>query len=84
MFHVGLDVHARRSSLCILDDKGAAVKQFEVKGTWPELMDRMAQEVPRPFSVCFEASCGYGYLHDRLADLAHSVTVAHPGQLRLI
>jgi transposase len=40
--------------------------------------------VPRPFSVCFEASCGYGYLHERLSALARRVAVAHPGKLRLI
>src|SRR5439155_10529716 len=35
---------------------------------------------------CYEASCGYGYLHDRISSLpmASHVAVAHPGQLRLI
>jgi transposase len=84
MHYVGLDVHARRSSLCILDAAGKAVKQLEVRGGWPVLLERVEREVPRPFSVCFEASCGYGYLHGRLSRLAHSVAVAHPGQLRLI
>jgi transposase len=35
-------------------------------------------------SVCYEASCGYGPLHDALAPLAGHVAVAHPGALRLI
>src|SRR3712207_2760275 len=82
--YVGLDVHARRSSLCVLDDGGRQLRQFEVRGAWPELLERVAAEVPRPFSVCFEASCGYGYLHGRLSGLAERVAVAHPGQLRLI
>ena len=84
MHYVGLDVHAKRSSLCILDSCGKAVKQMEVKGTWPQLLERMAAEVPRPFAVCFEASCGYGYLHEKLSAMAQAVSVAHPGQLRLI
>ncbi len=84
MHYVGLDVHAKRSSLCILDAAGKTVKQLEVRGGWPVLLERVEREVPRPFSVCFEASCGYGYLHGRLSKLAHSVAVAHPGQLRLI
>jgi transposase len=84
MHYVGLDVHARRSSICILDGAGKAVKQVEVRGGWPALLERVAAEAPRPFSVCFEASCGYGYLHGRLSQLAHAVSVAHPGQLRLI
>ena len=84
MHYVGLDVHARRSSLCILGPTGKVVKRVEVKGPWPKLLDRIAAEVPRPFSVCFEASCGYGYLHERLSALAERVAVAHPGKLRLI
>ena len=84
MHYVGLDVHARRSSLCILGPDGKVVKRLEVRGTWPRLMEQVAAQVPRPFSVCFEASCGYGYLHERLSSLADRVAVAHPGKLRLI
>ena len=84
MHYVGLDVHAKRSSLCILDSCGKTVKQLEVRGTWPQLLERVAAEVPRPFAVCYEASCGYGYLHEKLSMMARAVSVAHPGQLRLI
>jgi transposase len=84
MHYVGLDVHAKRSSLCILDSCGKVVKRLEVRGSWPKLMEQVASQVPRPFSVCFEASCGYGYLHERLSALARRVAVAHPGKLRLI
>jgi transposase len=82
--YVGLDVHARRSSLCILDPCGKVVKRLEVRGSWPKLMEQVASQVPRPFSVCFEASCGYGYLHEKLSALSERVAVAHPGKLRLI
>ena len=34
--------------------------------------------------MCYEASCGYGPLHDALRRLAHQIQVAHPGHLRLI
>ena len=84
MHYVGLDVHARRSSLCILGPGGKVVKRVEVRGAWPKLMEQVASSVPRPFAVCFEASCGYGYLHERLSALAGRVAVAHPGRLRLI
>jgi transposase len=84
MHYVGLDVHAKRSSLCILGPTGKVAKRLEVRGPWPKLMEQVAAEVPRPFSVCFEASCGYGYLHERLSALAQRVAVAHPGKLRLI
>ena len=69
--------------MCILNAQGKPVKQFDVRGNWSELFAQM-DRVPRPFSVCYEASCGYGYLHERFSAMAHSVQVAHPGQLRLI
>lgn len=84
MYFVGLDVHAKRSSLCIVDQGGKTVKRMEVRGSWPKLLEEVAASVPRPFAVCYEASCGYGYLHERLAPLAERVAVAHPGKLRLI
>jgi transposase len=83
VYRVGLDLGQRRSSLCVLDSNGKTIRQEEVFGHWPKLIDRIAQ-LPKPFDLCFEASCGYGYLYDKLAPLARRVVVAHPGQLRLI
>jgi hypothetical protein len=34
MFYVGLNIHAKRSLLCILDDTGKPFKRKEVKGLW--------------------------------------------------
>jgi transposase len=83
MLYVGLDVHQQRSSLCILNQDGKTVKQEVIKGPWPQVIDRL-RGIEAPFSVCYEASCGYGHLYDRIAPLAAHVAVAHPGQLRLI
>ena len=83
MLYVGLDVHQQRSSLCILDHNGKTVKQELVRGPWSQVIDRL-RGIDEPISVCYEASCGYGHLYDRIAPLAAHVAVAHPGQLRLI
>lgn len=85
MLYVGLDVHWKTSTLCILDANGQEVKcrTFTHGGGWQALL-RECQAIQEPFSVAFEASCGYGYLHDELAKLARHVVVAHPGQVRLI
>jgi hypothetical protein len=40
--------------------------------------------VAGPWTICFEATCGYGYLYRELSRLATRVVVAHPGQVRLI
>jgi transposase len=42
------------------------------------------REIKKPFAICFEATCGYGYLYERLSEMAERVVVAHPGHLRLI
>jgi len=83
MWYIGLDVHWRTSSVCILDGNGNRVKQEMVKGSWQKLLAYF-RKLLRPFVVCYEATCGYGYLYDALRRMSRRVVVAHPGQLRLI
>jgi transposase len=83
MLYVGLDVHSRQSSLCILNSGGGTVNQIQVKGPRSAVVDRLRQ-IKEPFSICYEASCGYGHLYEALRPLAAHIAVAHPGKLRLI
>jgi transposase len=83
MWSVGLDVGLRATHVCILDANGKTVKETKVPGPAPKLFEALAA-LDHPFAVCYEASCGYGYLHDHLRRFARRVVVAHPGQLRLI
>src|SRR3954469_1198661 len=82
MFHVGLDIHSTRISICVLSDTGQVAHRSQVRGI--EEMIRTLKGLPDRFEVCYEASCGYGHYHDVLSPLAARVVVAHPGQLRLI
>jgi transposase len=85
MFYVGLDVHARRIAGCVLNADGKRIKEFELPGDVSRLLVEL-QLLKERCQVCYEASCGYGYLFDRLAKLPNvtRIAVAHPGQLRLI
>lgn len=83
MRYVGLDVHKSRTSMEVLDADGKRVLRKEIVGDWDAVV-REVKALPRPLAVCYEASCGYGYLHERLGRVADRVEVAHPGQLRLI
>ena len=83
MLYVGLDVHSRQSSLCILNSAGGTVNEIQLKGPRSGVVDRLRQ-LDQPFSICYEASCGYGHLYEALRPLAHHVAVAHPAKLRLI
>jgi transposase len=69
--------------ICILNEHGSVVDQVRIRGHWPKLLEYLRQ-LEEPFQICFEASCGYGHLYDRLRTLAKRVVVAHPGLLRLI
>jgi transposase len=83
MLYVGLDVHSRQSSLCILNAGGGTVNQIQVNGPRAAVVERL-RKLNEPFSVCYEASIGYGQLYESLRPLAAHVAVAHPGKLRLI
>jgi transposase len=82
MFHVGLDIHSTRISICVLNETGQVVHRSQVRGV--DEMLGVLKRLPGRFQVCYEASCGYGHYHDLLQPLAARVLVAHPGHLRLI
>jgi len=69
--------------MCILDKNGKEVKTRTVRGGWDKVLAEL-RELPRPFALAYEASCGYGYVYDKMIRIAQRVVVAHPGQLRLI
>lgn len=83
MLYVGLDVHSRQSSLCILNANGGTVNHIQVNGPRAAVVERL-RRLEEPFSVCYEASIGYGQLYESLQPIAAHVAVAHPGKLRLI
>jgi len=83
MHHIGLDVHKNQWTLCILDENGRKQRTLTIRGSWAAMLEALGK-LPRPFGICYEASTGYGYLFEELSKIAHSVAVAHPGQLRLI
>jgi transposase len=82
MLYVGLDIHSKRISLCVLNDAGQAIHRSQVR-TIDQVM-RVLEGLSDRFEVCYEASCGYGHYHDLLRPLAARVLVAHPAHLRLI
>ena len=83
MRYVGLDVHWKQSTFCELDENGKKLSSRTVHGSWDKVLMALSV-VKKPFAICFEASTGYGYLFEKLSVLAERVTVAHPGQLRII
>lgn len=83
MWYVGLDIHQKRSSICVLNEHGERVRSQTVIGPWSKLLEALGT-IEEPFVACYEASIGYGYLYEQISGIARRVMVAHPGQLRLI
>jgi len=83
MFYIGMDVHLRTTTLCILGPDGQVVNTPTFRGPWDKAIDYL-RTFGQDLAVCFEASVGYGPLHDALASFCRRVEVAHPGNLRLI
>ena len=74
MYYVGLDIHTKRISICVLSEVGQLVRRCQVRGI-PEML-AVLEVLPDRFEVCYEASCGYGHYHDLLQPLAARVRLA--------
>ena len=83
MLTIGIDAHHRLYAMCILDEAGAVVKEHTIRGGPAEVAAWLGA-LGKPMRVCYEASLGYGLLHDRLLAVGARVKVAHPARLRAI
>lgn len=82
MLYVGLDIHSKHISICVLNQSGQVLQRARVRSI--QQMMVILGGLSDRFEVCYEVSCGYGHYHDLLQPIASRVVVAHPGQLRLI
>jgi transposase len=82
MFYVGMDVHSKHITICVLDRDGKVHQRCTVR-TLEEMMN-VLKRLPDRFEACFEASTGYGVVFEMLSTVAARVAVAHPGLLKLI
>ena len=87
MLTVGIDAHDRMYVMCVLDEHGKPFKEHTVRGG-PQMaaawVAQLGVEAGQPVRVCYEASLGYGILHDALRAVQVEVHVAHPAHLRAI
>jgi transposase len=82
MLYVGLDIHSKHIDFCVMSDRGSIVQRGKVRQL--DQLVRTLEALPKPISVCYEVSCGYGYYHDLLTPIAAHVVAANPGRLQLI
>ncbi len=64
MKYIGLDVPKSQSTICTLDKNGKKIRTQTIRGNWQRGLEEI-KKIHAPFSVCFEASIGYGYCKRR-------------------
>lgn len=77
--YIGIDVHKDVSNVAVMDDTGQYIEEVRVDNA--DLED-VAQRYAGA-SAAIEATTNYYHIHDTLSEHL-DVTVAHPGELRLI
>jgi transposase len=82
MLYVGLDIHSKQTTICVLNEQNQVVRRSQVRGIHEVL--QALDALPERFEACFEASTGYGRWYEMLKLRASRVVVAHPGLLKLI
>ena len=83
MYDVGLDVHQRTSTDCVLNSYGQVMQSRTVRGHWSKLIDELASW-QHPMQGVYEASLGYGPIYQRLTAFCQRGVVAHPKKLKWI
>jgi transposase len=78
MVYLGIDVHRKRSHVVALRADGEMILSRRVRSR-PEDMLRIFGELgPEPLEVVFEATFGWGWLADLLAEAGIPAHMAHP------
>lgn len=78
MVYVGIDLHRKRSHLAALDESGELVLSRRVQSQPAEILRVFGELSPQPMEVAFEATFGWGWLADLLADAGIPAHMAHP------
>ena len=78
MMYVGIDLHRKRSHVAALDDQGQLVLSRRVQSEPAEFLRIFGELGPQPIEVAFEATFGWGWLADLLADAGVPAHMAHP------
>ena len=78
MVYIGVDLHRNKSQVAAIDQEGRLVLNRKVR-TGPAEMQLLIDELrPQAIEVAFEATFGWGWFADLLAELGIPAHMAHP------
>ncbi|HLI56021.1 MAG TPA: IS110 family transposase [Actinomycetota bacterium] len=83
MVYAGIDVHRKRSQLCVLEESGAEVMNRNYENSSQEFRDALDDLEPGT-KVAFEAAYGWGWLADLLEQCSLEAHLVHPAACKAI
>jgi transposase len=78
MVYIGVDLHRKRSQVAALDEKGEVLFNRGVATAPLELLKVLGEAGTGPMEVAFEATFGWGWFADLLAEAGIPAHMAHP------
>ena len=78
MVYIGIDLHRKRSQVAALDESGELLFNRRVPTRADELFKAIGDAGEEPVEVVFEATFGWGWLADMLAEAGIPTHMAHP------
>jgi transposase len=78
MVYVGVDLHRKRSHVVALDPTGEVVLSRRIGNAPAEFLRIFGELEPQPIEVVFEATYGWSWFADLLADAGIPAHMAHP------
>jgi transposase len=84
MVYIGVDLHRKRSQLAAIDSAGQLLFNRSIPSESDAFLRVFGELAPEPIEVAFEATIGWGWFADLLADVGVAAHMAHPLATRAI
>ena len=84
MYYVGLDLHKKYVTACVIDRDGMLVARERRLGTSIDVLLSWLAPLGSDVAIALEATLYWAWLHDRLTAAGYQVTVVHAQQVKLI
>ena len=78
MVYIGVDLHRKQSQLVAMDQEGEVLLTRRVSSTPADVFRVFGELQAQPMEVAFEATFGWGWFADMLADAGIPAHMAHP------
>ena len=83
MIYIGIDVHKKNLSMCVLDESGKVINRSKLINSRESVIGFIS-ELELPLSVALEPTHNWGMLYDLLEEMGCDVHIANPREVKLI